>query len=131
MGRPRPADLRWLRAQGVTALVSLTEVPPPGADGIDIYHVPVPDMTSPTLSQIHDIVAYMRRVVDGGGKVVAHCAAGIGRTGTALAAYLVSEGLSAREAIRRVRQLRPGSVETPDQERALVHYAELVGGRTE
>jgi atypical dual specificity phosphatase len=55
--------------------------------------------------------------------VAVHCTAGKGRTGTVLAAYLVTTGLSAHAAIDRVRHLRPGSVETPDQEEAVEEFA--------
>ena len=41
-----------------------------------------------------------------------------------LAAYFVTAGMSARDAIDKVRQLRPGSVETPDQERAVEEFAQ-------
>jgi atypical dual specificity phosphatase len=85
-------------------------------------------MSSPTLDQLVQLVDYMRRVVSEGGNVVAHCAAGLGRTGTVLAAYLVGDGLSATEAIRKVRSLRPGSIETEGQERSVHRYAELIGG---
>jgi atypical dual specificity phosphatase len=52
-----------------------------------------------------------------------HCGAGIGRTGTILACYLVTQGLSAHDALTRIRRLRPGSVETPEQEDAIVEFA--------
>ena len=51
--------------------------------------------------------------------VAVHCAAGKGRTGTVLAAYLVTQGMTAGEAIRKVRELRPGSVETYEQEQMI------------
>ena len=51
--------------------------------------------------------------------VAVHCLAGRGRTGTVLAAYFVHRGLSAREAIQKVRDLRPGSIEVPEQEDAI------------
>ena len=130
MARPGRDALEWLREKGVTALVSLTLRAPEGFEGIgdlDVLRVPIRDMSSPTLAQLHDLVAYMRSVVEGRGKVVAHCGAGLGRTGTVLAAYLVGDGWTAREAIRQVRALRPGSIETRDQEDVIVRYAELMG----
>jgi atypical dual specificity phosphatase len=122
MARPRPGDLPWLREQGVTAILSLTEHRP-DLQGFDVHHIPVVDMTSPTLDQLREAVWFIRRVVEDGGAVVAHCTAGMGRTGTILAAYLVGEGLPVDDALRRVRELRPGSVETIEQEEILSTYA--------
>jgi len=59
---------------------------------------------------------------------VVSCYAGIGRTGTVLACYLVHRGEEPAEAIIRVRRLRPGSIETPEQETAVRQYAAWVHG---
>jgi atypical dual specificity phosphatase len=54
---------------------------------------------------------------------------GWGRTGTLLAAYLVSEGMSADEAIYQVRKKRPGSIETFGQEQILHIYEQSLALR--
>jgi atypical dual specificity phosphatase len=51
----------------------------------------------------------------------------MGRTGTILAAWLVSRGQGAGEAIALVRSLRPGSIETRAQEESVRRFAELMG----
>ncbi|KAG8509908.1 Dual specificity protein phosphatase 23 [Galemys pyrenaicus] len=52
-----------------------------------------------------------------------HCALGLGRTGTMLACYLVKDrGLAAGDAIAEIRRLRPGSIETYDQEKAVFQF---------
>lgn len=129
MARPRGNALDWLVERRVTGIVSLTEMPLEPHSDLDILHIPVNDMNAPTLDQLHRLVEFMRRIIKSDGRVVAHCTAGAGRTGTALAAFMVSEGLSASEAIMYVRAHRPGSIETAAQEIVVAQYAELVGGK--
>jgi len=124
---PDADDLAWLRRHGVDLLVSLTEDPPPrryvNDAGLMGVHIPVPDLSAPSARQLELAVATLTRAKTTGLGVAVHCAAGKGRTGTVLAAYWVSEGMAAADAIRKVRDLRPGSVETADQERAVTEYA--------
>jgi atypical dual specificity phosphatase len=52
-----------------------------------------------------------------------HCAAGKGRTGALLAAYIVKkQNLTAKQAIEKIRIMRPGSVQSIMQETALSMY---------
>lgn len=116
-------DLHWLRRNGIEVLVSLTESPAPRSwvndAGIMGVHVPVEDMAAPTEQQLEEILETIRKANKSGLGAAVHCAAGRGRTGTVLAAYFVAQGMKAASAIDKVRSLRPGSIETPEQIRAV------------
>ena len=132
MGRPgSPEELAWLRQQGIELLVSLTDDPPPrrwiNEAGLFLMHVPVIDMTAPTLEQLDQIVSALERAHEKNLGVGVHCGAGLGRTGTVLACYFVTKGMTAKNAVARVRRLRPGSIETEEQERAVEEFATRSG----
>ena len=128
MARPEsPDDLTWLRGQGIELLISLTEDPLRrdwvNEAGLLVFHVPVVDMEAPTQEQLERCVSAITRAHDREMGVAVHCGAGLGRTGVVLACYFVNKGLSAQNAIARVRRLRPGSIETEEQADAVVEFA--------
>ncbi|KAF1465204.1 Dual specificity protein phosphatase 23, partial [Megadyptes antipodes antipodes] len=50
---------------------------------------------------------------------------GHGRTGTMLACYLAKvQKMSGGDAIREIRRLRPGSIETWEQEQAVIQFCQ-------
>lgn len=126
-GRDQDALWRWLSAQGVRLVVSLTESPPDrdlmAKYSIESLHLPVPDFTPPSLETIRRFIEHAKFHRHEKHAIAVHCGAGIGRTGTMLAAYLVWRGMEANEAIELVRQKRPGSVETEEQEVAVRAFA--------
>jgi atypical dual specificity phosphatase len=136
-GMPRPGALRpidedvaFLAASGIALLVSLTETPTDrtalAAHGIELLHIPVLDFTAPTQDQLREYAVTVRSWLADGQAVAVHCGAGKGRTGTFLAAYFVTEGMTADAAIRHVRALRPGSIETAAQEAAVAEFYRVI-----
>jgi len=119
-------SFEFLADKGIEAVVSLTESPLPKAFieefGFEYHHVPVRDFTAPTLKQVDQLVRFITKTRERGKVVAVHCGAGLGRTGTVLSCYLVSQGYSAQDAIAKVRSVRPGSVETQGQEDLVVLY---------
>ncbi len=128
---PRSEDaLALLWQLGVRALLSLSEEPLDidllNRYGFQMKHLPVTDFTAPTLSQIERAIDSIDGFFAQGLPVAVHCRAGLGRTGTILACYLVSQGSPAQLAIEEVRMKRPGSIETPEQE-AVIELFERQG----
>lgn len=136
MARPSgPEDFAWLREQGIEVLLSLTEDRPRRDwiedSGLLVYHEPLEDMEPPEQDQLDRCVSAIERANSRKMGVAVHCGAGLGRTGVVLAAYFVSRGLTAANAIARVRRLRPGSVETDEQAAAVELYARRKRQETE
>lgn len=126
MSRPWPEDIEDLAALGIAGILSLTESVPEGLPHPSVVHLhlPVRDFTAPTLSDFAHAIEFIDGVVSRGSAVAVHCGAGLGRTGTVIAAWLVHHGWEPRAAIREVRRRRPGSIETDEQEAAILRFAE-------
>lgn len=127
MGRPGlggdlDEDLTFVRRH-VQVLVSLTEHPLPEQAlvraNLESVHLPIQDFRAPTPEQLDAFLALVDDAQLRGESVGVHCTAGLGRSGTMMAAYLIGQGLAAEDATHLVRSLRPGSIETREQEQAL------------
>lgn len=118
---------RMLAVGGITLIVNLYEA----ADDPELLdrlraksiHLPVLGSCAPTQLQLDVGVQAIGQALERGERVAVHCGAGLGRAGTMLAAYLVSQGSQAEEAMERVRARRPGSIETLEQEQAVREFA--------
>jgi atypical dual specificity phosphatase len=129
-GMAQPASVEecvWLRQQGIELLIALAEDAPArhwiNEAGLMLAHHPVQDFTAPPQEELDKIVAAIQRAHENKFGVGVSCGAGLGRTGTVLACYFVTSGLSAQNAIARVRRLRPGSIEVEEQEQAVEEFA--------
>jgi atypical dual specificity phosphatase len=128
----RESALASLRARGVSVLVNLHERAHPPArlarHGLSEVHVPVRDFTAPAPAQIDRALAAIDAALAEGSVVALHCGGGLGRTGTVAACFLAREGRPAADAIAAVRRLRPGSVETREQEAAVEAFLDRIEG---
>ncbi len=120
-------DLALLRGMGVTVLVNLTENPMCtellARHGLRSYHLGIADRSAPPLLWAKLLLAKIALMLRQGEVVAVHCLAGLGRTGLVLAAWLIQQGLTAEEALRRLRTIEPGFVQSLEQE-ALLHALE-------
>lgn len=120
-----------LYEKGIRAVLNLAERPysyeTPARIGMLTRHIPVPDFTAPTLHQAEEAVAVISSCLDNHAPLAVHCMAGLGRTGTILACYLVSMEMPANNAIVVIREWRPGSIETLEQEAVVYAYERFLG----
>lgn len=126
-----PNEFKWVVDKGIKSIVTVREVPLPSQwfDGsnVDYLHLMVEDYGAPTMEVLDETVNYIDKNIRSGKPVLVHCAAGKGRTGAVLAAYMIKkENLTAQQAIEKIRLLRPGSVQSITQETALSMYEKYV-----
>ena len=115
------AELNGLRSEGVRAIISLTGTPlyPEPINRLGFAYLHSHISGAPSLVQLDEIMQFIEEQSAQSNPVVVHCAEGMGRTGTILAAYLVRKGMSADNAISKVREKRPGSIQNLEQENAI------------
>ncbi|WP_085314457.1 phosphatase domain-containing putative toxin [Derxia lacustris] len=139
-GTPRPGvffdtqiDLEALRRVGVTLLINLTEQPGDPAllaeHGIAEQNFPVRDMRAPDLELATAICRAIDAALARGQVVAAHCHAGLGRTGTLLAAWLIWHGQDALGALDAVRRIEQRWVQSREQADFLGTFADHLARR--
>jgi protein-tyrosine phosphatase len=133
-------DLSVVRSWGAAGLLTLlqeAEVTGAGlaaavaGSGLRWWRAPIPDMQPPGatfLTAWAEAAPMLLAEWRGGGRVLVHCAAGLGRTGTFAAALLRSLGIAPDAAIALVRATRPGAIETPEQLAFIHHGPSLLPG---
>jgi atypical dual specificity phosphatase len=131
-GSARPfslSEVNWMKRNGIQSILSLTEEPisKNWIDGIDYKNAPIANHAIPTDFQLRESVDFLISEREQNHKTDVHCAAGKGRTGTVLAAYLCRMyGLAPGEAISQIRSKRKGSIEKK-QEIAVFTFYERLG----
>ena len=119
-------EVQWVIEQGVKSIVTIREDPldDDWVKDVNYLHVSSNDMGVPQFADLTYAVDFIHRRITNNEPVMVHCLAGLGRTGTILACYLVKyQNLSADDAIQKVREERPGSIQSYPQEEIIFQFA--------
>ena len=97
------------------------------ARGIGWFHFPIRDFGGPTgggLVEWPGLSAQLHEILDDRGAVLVHCHGGHGRAGMVALRLLVERGEAPEAALKRIRAVRPGAVQTDAQYRWAASAAE-------
>jgi len=134
---PTTGQLKELYQQGFRSIISLLDereqsphydIEEVGEMGFRRFSIPVKDFSAPRPDDFRAFLEAIHHVLNEG-KVLVHCEAGLGRTGTMAAAYWIDKGLSVNEAIRKIRRSNPGVIGSVDQEYSLYELEALISSR--
>ena len=132
---PRPGllseledDIDALKNIGVQIVLCLEESQPIPATEfskrqIELWHLPIVDMKAPLVAETVLITQRIHSSIINNSPIVVHCKAGLGRTGTILAAYLIAHGSGVVDAVERIRKINPRFVQSEEQLQFLELFA--------
>lgn len=116
-----------MQTEGIEAVVNLREAhyddTEKGVCGAHHLHLPTRDNTPPTMEDLMAGARFIADQVAQGRKVYIHCGVGVGRAPTQAAAYLITTGMSAKEAVKTIKRVRPFIHMTPRQHAQLEAFA--------
>ena len=122
-------EVDWVKQEGVKSIVTIREEPleDEWIKDVNYLHVHSNDMGIPEFSDLVNSVDFIHQRITNDEPVMVHCLAGLGRTGTILACYLIKyEDMTANDAIEKVRQERHGSIQSFSQEEIIFRFEKFV-----
>jgi atypical dual specificity phosphatase len=122
-------EVDWLKEEGVKSIVTIREEPleDEWIKDINYLHVHSNDMGVPEFNDLNNSVDFIHKRLENNEPVMVHCLAGLGRTGTILACYLIKyEKMSAGDAITKIRKERSGSIQSYSQEEIIFRFEKSV-----
>ena len=122
-------EIKWLQEQGVKSIVTVREetLDENWVEKMKYLHVHSNDMGVPEFDDLVNAVDFIHQIITQDEPVMVHCLAGLGRTGTILACYLIKyDSMSADDAIQKVREKRQGSIQSFSQEELIHRFQTFV-----
>ena len=122
-------EIKWLLDGGVKSIVTVREesLDDDWIKNINYLHIHSNDMGVPEFEDLVKAVDFIHQRITNNEPVMVHCLAGLGRTGTILACYLIKyQKLSADDSIQKVRESRPGSIQSFPQEEIIFQFEKSV-----
>ena len=122
-------EVQWLHEQGVKSIVTIREEPLDNGwiNKMNYLHVLSDDMGVPTFEDLANSIDFIHERIQNNEPVLVHCLAGMGRTGTILACYMIKyQKMSAEDAIQHIRENRHGSIQSLVQEEMIYQYAKTL-----
>jgi len=122
-------EIDWIKQEGVRSIVTIREEPleDEWIKDVNYLHVHSNDMGIPEFSDLVNSVDFIHQRITNDEPVMVHCLAGLGRTGTILACYLIKyEDMTADDAIEKVRRERHGSIQSFSQEEIIFRFEKFV-----
>jgi protein-tyrosine phosphatase len=90
-------------------------------------HIPIIDLTPPSLKQLINAVSYIERML-AHGRVFIHCKLGLSRSAVITAAFLIKRGKNLHEALSLICRLRPEVLVTKEMITILDQYQQWISG---
>jgi len=111
-----PWDKEKVKAKGIDVVIDLSGQFDPSMDWLTAYlYWPIKDEAKlPPVRELHDVAEFASRMLwTDGHRVLIHCTAGFNRSGLVNGVILNVHGISGAEALRMIRQARPGALSNP------------------
>lgn len=129
--------LAQLKQQGAVAIITLVsneELNERNLDcfgesvsdsGLEWFHIPVPDDDIPRdrfEQKWNEVLQKINEYLQGESSVAIHCMGGSGRTGLIAARLMLDQGIDAKQAISKIRELRPKAFSLSEQREYIYQF---------